>query len=90
MHRRLLSAVLTSLPALLLGSLPFLSFEKGEYYTRPWQIAAVVFFVASFLFGLSILGSSERMNSIHLLQFAHGFSLTRPSPGCWLSRFSSD
>ena len=56
MNRRLLFAVLVSLPAILLGSLPFIFFEEGEYYTRPWQIAAVVFFVASFLFGLSMPG----------------------------------
>ena len=54
MTRRLLFAVLASLPAVLLGSLSFISFEEGDYYTRPWQIAAVVFFVASFLFGMSI------------------------------------
>ena len=54
MKRRLLSAVATSLPAMLLGCLPFVSFEEGEYYTRPWQIAAVVFFVSSFLFGLNL------------------------------------
>ena len=54
MNRRLLFAVLTSLPAVLLGSLPFFFFDEGEYYTRPWQIAAVVFCVASFLLGLRI------------------------------------
>ena len=64
MNRRLLSAVLTSLPAILLGRLPFISFEEGEYYTRPWQIAAVVFFVVSFLLGLSIPGR-QRADEFH-------------------------
>lgn len=51
---RCLFAVLASLPAMIVGSMFFLGFEEDAYYTRPWQIAAVVFFVASFLFGLNI------------------------------------
>ena len=56
MIRRLLAGVLASLPAVVLGSLIFATFEEGAYYTLPCQITAVVFFAASFLLGLCIPG----------------------------------
>ena len=54
MIRYLLTAVLATLPASMFAGIVFVSFDDGAYYTRPWQIAAVVYLVASFLLGLRI------------------------------------
>jgi len=51
MNHRLISGFLTLLTALPLGSLAFIGSDKDKYYTLPWQIAAIVFVSASFLFG---------------------------------------
>ena len=52
MIRYLLSAVLATLPAMLFASVVFLNFEEDAYYTRPWQVASIVFLAASLLLGL--------------------------------------
>ncbi len=52
MIRYLLSAILATLPAMLFASTVFFSFEEDAYYTRPWQVASIVFLAASLLLGM--------------------------------------
>ncbi len=51
MIRYLLFVVLATLPAVLVAGV-FMDFQEDAYYTRPWQIASVVFLAASFLMAL--------------------------------------
>ncbi len=70
MIRRLLSAVVATLPAMLFATVVFMTFEQDAYYTRPWQIASMVFLVASFLLGLKFVArSASELDSISAVRF---------------------
>ena len=69
MIRHLLSAVLATLPAMLVASAVFMCFEEDAYYTRPWQVASIVFLAASFLLGLRCLARrTEQPDSISTIR----------------------
>jgi hypothetical protein len=59
MTGRMAQGLLATVPALLFGSLAFIAFEPAAYYSRLWQIAAVVFIAGSLLLGFIVAGRRE-------------------------------